>query len=370
MTRVHDPTADRWRFLVTTNRGLEPIAQRELRELGASEPSMLSPGMIECAGPESLISRLHARGRTVHRLLLELVHSECSSLEGITALIEQADWPRYLGPDQSFAVRAQRRGDQPFESPDVEEAVGQAIIDNYRSVERTRPPVDLDDPDLIVRVFVRENRVIATLDTTGQRSLHRRSYRAAGHEAPLRPTIAAAMSRLAECQPGDRVVDPMCGCGTIPIEAATMALERPPEIESEPAFEQFQFLDIDTEGSERHRRPATDLSLDIAGSDVEERAVARAQENARHAGLGDALTFETIDIREQPIDADIVIADMPFGIRTDGDIRPLYRAFTGRLAGCRRAIVHTAREGLLGVEPTRRIEMRRGRLETVILVIE
>lgn len=372
MTRVHDPRADRWRFLITTNRGLEPIARRELRELGASDLSTLYPGMIECAGPEALIPRLHARGRTVHRLLLEVARSECSTLAEITALIDDLDWPRYLGAEQSFAVRAQRRGDQPFGSPDVESAVGQAIIDEYRSAERTRPPVDLDDPDLVVRVFVREQRVIVTIDTTGQRSLHRRSYRVAEHEAPIRPTMAAAMSRLADCQPGDRVVDPMCGCGTIPIEAAATALEWPPEIESELAFRAFQFLDTDGVDLDHSRRSVEDLSLDIHGSDIDTQAVADARENAEHAGLGDFISFETADLRDRSLDADIVLTDMPFGIRTGGDIHSLYREFADRLADadCRRAVVHTARDDLLGLEPTRRLEMRRGRLETVLLVID
>lgn len=371
MTQVHEPGNSRWRFLVTTNRGLEPIAQSELRELGASDASTLYPGMVECVGPESLISRLHARGRTMHRLLLELVRGECSSLAEITALIGELDWPRYLGPEQSIAVRAQRRGDQPFGSPDVESRVGQAIIDGCQSAEGTRPPVDLDDPDLVVRVFVREERVIVTLDTTGQRSLHRRSYRVAEHDAPIRPTMAAAMYRLAECRPGERVVDPMCGCGTIPIEIAATALGWPPEIESNLAFGEFQFLDADGVDF-GEQRSVEDLSQDVHGFDIDEQAVANARENARHAGLGDVVSFGAGDVRERPIDADVVITDMPFGIRTGGDIRPLYRRFAERLreSDCRRAVVHTAREDLLGIEPTRRIEMRRGRLETVVLVIE
>ena len=372
MTRVHDPRADRWRFLVTTNRGLESIAQDELSELGATDLSTLYPGMIQCSGQEALISRLHARGRTVHRLLLEVARSECSTLGEITALIAELDWPRYLGAEQSFAVRAQRRGDQSFGSPDVESAVGQAIIDNYRSAERTRPPVDLDDPDLVVRVFVREQRVIVTIDTTGQRSLHRRRYRVAEHEAPIRPTMAAAMARLAECRPGDRVVDPMCGCGTIPIEVAATALDWPPEIEPELSFRAFQFLGAEALALDQPRRSAEDLSLNIHGFDIDAQAVGDARENAKHAGLGDAISFETADARVQPIDADIVLTDMAFGIRTDGDIHSLYREFADRLvdADCRRAVVHTAREDLLGLEPTRRIEMRRGRLESVLLVIE
>jgi 23S rRNA G2445 N2-methylase RlmL len=304
--------------------------------------------------------------------LLELTREECGSLDEIATLVETVDIPRYLGPEQSFAVRAQRRGDQPFGSPDVESRVGRAIIDSYRATEQRRPPVDLETPDLVFRVFVRKRRVILTIDTTGQRSLHRRGYRVAEHEAPIRPTMAAAMIRLADCQPGDRVVDPMCGCGTIPIEAAAMANERALEVDFTPAFTRLQCLDTDELAGEEHSDPTGRGPLDIAGFDIDDHAVADATENARQAGLNDAITFETADLRERPIAADIVVTDMPFGIRTDGEIQSLYHEFADRLvtADCRRAVVHTARENLLGVEPTNRIEMRRGRLETVLLVIE
>lgn len=372
MTRVHEPTADQWRFLVTTNRGLETIAQAELAELGAREATTLYPGMIEFAGPAAMITRIHGRSRTVHRLLLEVVRGAGGSLAEIAELVKSLDIPQYLGAEQSFAVRAQRRGDQPFESPDVESRVGQAIVDEYRRSERTRPPVDLDDPELIVRVFVRQERVIIAIDTTGLRSLHRRRYRVAEHEAPIRPTMAAGMCRLADPRPGETLLDPMCGCGTIPIEAAATALKWPPETDHEFAFQRFRFLDTGSSEPERERRPATELSVDVAGRDIDERAVSDARENAHHAGLGEALAFETADATAHPLEADLVVTDMPFGIRTGGDIRPLYRAFGDQLreSDPRRAVIHTARPELLGLDPARRIEMRRGRLETTMLVLE
>lgn len=357
---------------MTTNRGLEPIAGAELAELGGTDIETLYPGMIEFAAPSAVISRFHARSRLSHRLLLELARGECFSLTEISALVERLDIPRYLGPEQSFAVRAQRRGEHPFGSPDVESAVGQSIIDAYRSERGTRPPVDLDDPELIVRVFVREQRVIVALDTTGQYSLHRRQYRVAEHEAPIRPTMAAAMSRLANPRPDERVVDPMCGCGTIPLEVAASALGWPPEPPQEPAFRRLRFLDTNDADPGGDSRQPDELSLDVCGFDIDSHAVADARENARRAGLSETISFETADVRTRPIAADIVITDLPFGVRTSGDIRPLYDDFAERLAesGCRRAVVHTAREDLLGLEPTRRIEMRRGRLETVILVFD
>lgn len=369
MARIHDPERRPWRFLVSTNRGLEAIAGEELAERGLSDADKLYPGMVECAGPPTAIPRLNTRGRTIHRVLLELGRAECHSLAEIADLVERISLARYLGTDQSFAVRAQRRGDHPFESPAVESRVGRAIVDSDERSER--PAVDLDAPDLVVRVFVREELVIVTVDTTGQRSLHRRQKRVVEHEAPIRPTMAAAMHRLAPPRSGEVVVDPMCGCGTVPLEIAATELGRPVDIGQERAFRRLRVPEIEVTGASADRRDG-DLGLTIVGGDIDASAVAGAHKNARSGGLGGEVSLVVADARKGWVDADVVVTDMPFGHRTGGDIRPLYRDFATQLAdsSCRRAVIHTTRANLLGVEPSQRFEMRRGRLESELLVFD
>ncbi len=368
--RIHDPEDRPWRFLVSTNRGLEAIAGAELTELGLSNATTLYPGMVECAGPPSAIPLLNTRGRTIHRVLLELARGECHSLDEIADLVAEVEVPQYLDADQSFAARAQRRGEHPFESPEVESRVGQAIIDSYRASER--PPVDLEDPDLIFRVFVREQRVIVTIDTTGQRSLHRRQERTVEHEAPIRPTMAAAMYRLAAPRPGEVVVDPMCGCGTIPLEAAAVELGRPVDSGQELAFRRLRCPAIESERGDFLDQRHETVAVNSIGADIDEQAVAGARKNARTAGLAGTISFAVANAREQLLGGDVVVTDMPFGIRTGGDVRPLYHDFAAQLAAspCRRAVIHTTRANLLGVEPSERYEMRRGRLESELLVVE
>jgi len=367
---IHDPESRPWRFLVSTNRGLEAIAGAELAELGLEDAATLYPGMVECAGPPTAIPLLNTRGRTIHRVLHELARSECRSLGEIAALVEQLDITQYLGTDQSFAVRAQRRGEHSFESPTVESRVGQAIVDSYPGSKR--PRVDLDDPEFTLRVFVREQRVIVAVDTTGGRSLHRRQERTVEHEAPIRPTMAAAMYRLAAPRSGEVVLDPMCGCGTIPIESAAANLGRPVDIGQKLAFRRLRYPAIEAEdvggADQRHEH----LDIEIVGADIDEQAVAGARENARNAGLAGEISVVVADAREGLPGGDIVVTDMPFGIRTGGDVRPLYHDFSAQLAAspCRRAVIHTTRANLLGVEPTERYEMRRGRLESELLVVD
>ena len=369
MARIHDPADRPWRFLVSTNRGLEAIASEELAELGLEDTNKLYPGMVECTGPPTAIPRLNTRGRTIHRVLLELGRATCHSLAEIADVVERVTLPRYLDTDQSFAVRAQRRGDHPFESPEVESRVGQAIVDSYERGER--PTVDLENPDLVVRVFVREELGIVTVDTTGQRSLHRRQNRVVEHEAPIRPTMAATMYRLAAPRPGEVVVDPMCGCGTIPLEIAATELGYPVDIGRERAFRRFRIPEIEATENSMDLSGET-LDITIVGGDVDERAVTGARQNAGSGGLAGEISFAIADARTQWLDADVVVTDMPFGHRTGGDIRPLYADFGAQLAAssCRRAVIHTTRANLLDVEPSQRFEMRRGRLESDLLVVD
>lgn len=380
VSTAFDPaSADRWRYLATTNRGLESVAGEEIAALTGADATLAYPGVVQFTADEAALSTLSRCSRTLHRLLLVLARSSVESLAEIVAAVREVDLTAYLGPEQSFAVRARRRGDHPFGSPDVEGAVGQAIVDEYRSETGGRPPVDLDDPDVIFRVIVREDRATVTIDTTGQRSLHRRWYRRREHEAALRPTIAAAMLRIAGYEPGDRLVDPMCGAGTIPIEAALVATGRSPTPDRDPPSTRFHFLDA----SETNEPPAAagdgecsdgafSTTPEIVGTDRDRSAIAAARENVRAAGVASQVCLAQADARHPPVDGGLVVTDMPYGVRTGGDIHSLYAGVSEVLAAgtFERAVVLTAREDLLAPDPVRRVPIRRGRLDVSILVFE
>ena len=360
-----------WVFLATTNRDIEAVAIDEIAALTGADATVTHPGMVRFTADIAAVYTLHARARSLHRIMLELARTQFETLDDLTDLVERLHIPAYLGSDQSFAVRAKRRGEHSFGSPDVEREVGQTVIDQYRRQDQPRPAVDLDDPDLIFRVIVRGDTVAVAIDATGQRSLHRRWYRIQEHEAALRPTIAYAMCQYADYQPGDRLLDPMCGCGTIPIEAALTSLDRSPTLNHDPALTAFQFLD-----SERYHRLQRDTDSGtrpaVTGVDTDEDAIEATRANARAADVLDAITVSRGDATAIEIEADVVVTDLPFGIRTNADLRVLYDGFFENLeAGSwERAVVHTAREGLVPAEISERIPMRRGRLETSILVIE
>lgn len=369
-TPSSDDCSGQWRVLASTNRGLEDVGIGEIDRRIDAPAERFYPGMLQFEASESDIATLHARTRSLHRLMLELDRVNCTELTEIYDCAVSLPFSAYLDETQSFAVRAKRRGTHPFTSMDVEREVGQAIIDTVREQTGRRQPVDLDDPDIIFRVFVREETVILALDLTGQQSLHRRAYRISEHEAPIRPTMAYAMYRYADPQPGDRLVDPMCGCGTIPIEAARADRSFPPEPVTSPTLPELSVLDTDPYHRARSR-PTTTGTLDIVAMDHDPGAVESTTENAV-AGNAPDLTVKRGDATDTAFDADLIVTDMPFGRRTDEPLEPLYRGFFDNIADqeWRRAVVHTAREDLVPLEPTAQIPMRRGRLETSLLVFE
>jgi len=364
------------RFLATTNRGLEAVAIEEIESLVGASPVVHHPGMVEFAASAGAVPVLHCWARSLHRVLIERARAEFTSIEGIYDVARGLDVTTLLDPDQSFAVRAQRHGDHEFGSPDVERLVGQAIVDSYRDAEGTRPPVDLDDPSVVFRVLVRHDRVIVALDATGQQSLHRRRYRSVEHDAALRPTLAYAMLHIAGYEGERRLVDPMCGAGTIPIEAALLARGLPPTLQHEPAFIGFPFLNYGPGWRDEVRRTAggtPGCEPDVVGRDISSRWIDGARENAATAGVDEAIEFRRRDARSDAFEADLVVSDLPFGHRTDrAGLPDLYRSFFEMLSrtGWERLVLLTTRPELVPHQPSECHELRRGRLEATLLVID
>lgn len=365
------------RFLATTNRGLETVAVEEIRSLVGASAERHHPGMVEFEAGESALYALHHWARSLHRVLIERARAEFEALQDIYEVACGLDVTRLLGPQQPFAVRAQRHGTHDFGSPDVEREVGQAIVDTYRSAANTRPPVDLDAPSVVFRVLVRDDRVVIAIDATGQRSLHRRWYRSVEHEAALRPTLAYGMLHLAGYAGEGSLADPMCGAGTIPIEAALLADGRPPTPEHQPAIPALRFLDGGTDWRERAGSPGRGsvgdgTQPDITARDVSDRWPSAARENAAVAGVAETIDFRTADATAEPVEADTVVTDLPFGVRTDdSNLARLYEEFFETLgADWETLVLLTAREDLVPLDPASSYTVRRGRLEVSILVFE
>ena len=377
--------------VATTNPGLERVAAAEVADIvgSAATVDVDHRGAVRFSCAPADFARLNHRSRTLHRVLCVMLELRFDDLDGVARAVRRLPLERYLAEGQSFAVRASRHGDHPFGSPDVADAVGQAVIDGFRDATDHRLAVDLDDPDVALRAAVRHDRFRLAVDTTGT-SLHDRGWRVCEHDAPVRPTVAASLVRLAGFAPGESLLDPTCGSGTIPVEAALAAAGAPHSPDRGYALERIGFLpsrspDTEPTGSERGYSDSSSGSTDVTGRDVDPSWIACARENARAAGVGvpraagvgvpraagiDA-TFEVADATTTPPEADRVVCNPPYGARLDepGSLyRDLFRSFDR--GSWSRLVLVTGREGLVPWEPDERLAVPLGRLDAAVLVFD
>ncbi len=332
---------DALRFFATTVTGLEDIVATEVsRLLGVDAVTDVSKVFFETTLEGCAL--LNYSAKSVNKVYLLVARGE---VEGLAEIEEIAAAPvivELIDRYQSFAVRAERHGVHDFTSLDIAAAVGKAIIESYRSVTGVRLRVDLNNPDVEFLAILRDGDFILGLNTTGL-SLHHRYYRVRHHRAGLSPTVAHSMLMIASWQPGESLLDPFCGSGTIPIEAAIHALNIHPGLRMENlamtklrifSHEMLSGLRERLMGEEEAPRP-----LDIAGIDASPRAIVDAETNLEKAGLkgcvdlsiGDALNLEKFI--KKPYTK--IVCNPPFGVRMG--LRDPYSFYTKAFSSMRKA---------------------------------
>jgi 23S rRNA G2445 N2-methylase RlmL len=358
------------RLLATTNGGLESVAADEIRELVGTDASIHHRGVVEFDGNVDDVYTLHYRARSLHRVMAVLADECVGGLEDIYRTARETPIESRL-PDADFGVVGTRHGSHEFTSMDVADRVGQGVIDAYRSATGRRLPVDLDDPTVRLEAYLYDDRFTLAVDLTGD-SLHKRPYRVCEHDAPLRATIAHAMLRIADYGADDRLVDPMAGSATIPIEAALAVRDAVPRPALAPNFEALPGYDADRFRTLRGAHTERTPTVDIEARDRREQWCRCGRINRDAAGCSTQIEIVEADARETPIEAERVVTNLPFGVRTGGDLRALYRAFIEQVeAGTvDRLVALTTRPELLPIEPTDERTIPYGRLDASIVVWE
>jgi 23S rRNA G2445 N2-methylase RlmL len=364
-----------WTLGATTTPGLEPVAAQEIGEITGRAARASTRGRLELRGGEEDIFLLNYRARSLHRIALVLGDCAFEDPTQIYEAVRGIPFPDLLQVTQSFAVRADRHGEHPFTSMDAERTAGQAVIDAFVEKGLGRPAVRLDDPDVLILLEIRGDRLRVGLDTTGPRSLHRRDYGAMSHPAPLKASLAYGLIRLSGWHPEESLLDPMCGSGTICIEAAHWAHRVPNWFRKDLAFRRLGFLD---QGRLREMQQEVDDAvrrdpLDIRGSDISGKHVLRARENARRAGAAFRVSRE--DATRACLDSDRIVTNPPFGRRMGGGSRvaSLYRSFLDRLLEHRwkRTVILTGRPDLFPAPSgSTRVDVRFGNLSAAALILE
>jgi 23S rRNA (guanine2445-N2)-methyltransferase / 23S rRNA (guanine2069-N7)-methyltransferase len=324
------------RYFATASRGTEEVLAAELVRLGVRS---VDAGRGGVAFGEALEDAYRAClwSRIASRVLVPLARFDAADADGFYDGVHAIPWHDHLDPSRTLAV-AVAGSEHPAGPPHfLALKAKDAIVDRIRAARGTRPDVDPKRPDLRVHVHVRGSGVSLSVDLAG-RGLHRRGRGRIGTEAPLRETLAAAMLGLAGWPGGDPttpLLDPMCGSGTLLLEAAGIALDLAPGL-TRGAFGARGWLGHDTAAwgrlraeAEDRRRAGSGRRLLIAGCDAAPSAIEAARANLRRAGLGDRVRLRVLplaDLTPHTERPGVIVTNPPYGERLGeaGELGPLY----------------------------------------------
>lgn len=310
-------------------RGAEEIAAAELRELGIAG-ARVSRGGVAFAADRTGLYKANLWLRTASRVLVQLAVFPCTTPAELYGGVHALDWTRLITPAMTLAVDCSLRDSALTHSGFVALKTKDAIVDRIREACGSRPNVDTASPDVRINVHLHRNVCTVSLDSSGD-PLDRRGYRLERNEAPLRETLAAAVVALTGWDGSTPLADPMCGSGTIPIEAALLAGRVAPGLQRSFGFQRW--LDYDERLWERLLSEAGDgirrlpLGL-VAGCDQDSRAIKLAARNAAKAGFEGQLHFfhAALDAFQPEGDRGVVIINPPYGKRLgdEEELRELY----------------------------------------------
>ncbi|MBV4412182.1 bifunctional 23S rRNA (guanine(2069)-N(7))-methyltransferase RlmK/23S rRNA (guanine(2445)-N(2))-methyltransferase RlmL [Enterobacteriaceae bacterium YMB-R22] len=316
-------------LFASTARGLEELLKSELENLGARDCQVVQGG-VHFQGDMRLLYQSLMWSRLASRILLPLseckVYSDLDLYLGVQAL----DWPSILAPGATFSVHFSGLNEQIRNSQYGAMKVKDAIVDAFTRKSLPRPNVDREMPDLRVNVWLNKDVASIALDMSGE-GLHQRGYRDRTGAAPLKENLAAAIVLRSGWQPGTALLDPMCGSGTLLIEAAMLATDRAPGLHrTRWGFHGWQKHDeevwktVTTQAKERARRGLSDYGSRFYGSDSDARVIELARVNARRAGLASLIRFDVRDVAQlenpQPQGpCGTVISNPPYGERLESE---------------------------------------------------
>lgn len=380
---VGDPV----RLIATCPEETKPALVHELQALGATD---LVPGFraVSFTASDALYYELHLKLRTASRLLRVIREVPARNPAMLHSQARRIHWCDLFDAQHGFMVEslgadADSGGMPPKQ---VITQVREAIRDVFNRELGHAPPVDTGEPKVVVVAHLAHGRCMLSLDTSGK-SLHKRGYREPGHPAPLKETLAAAILVLAGYDGTQPFMDPMCGSGTLAIEAAMLAVRKAPRIhrkKGEFYFEWLKDLDRPLWRATQERVRAEKLAAPpapIIASDIDAGYVAMAQRGALKARVEKYMTFATRRFQDcEPCAASgLLVTNLPYGDRIgsrEGDVRQLYEevgdTLKARFSGWQAAILAASASPYksIGLRPSRTLALMNGSIPCKLLLFE
>ncbi len=359
-------------LIAKTFQGLEEVLAQELTALGANDVE-IGRRMVSFSGDKAMLYKANFCLRTAVRILKPIKHFTARDADEVYGQVKDFPWEELLDVDKTFAVDAVIFSEEFRHSKFVSYKVKDAIADYFREKTGKRPSVRLNKPDVLLNIHIAETRCTLSLDSSGE-SLHRRGYRQEAIEAPLNEVLAAGMILMTGWHGQCDLIDPMCGSGTIPIEAALIARNIAPGVfRKEFAFEKWPDFDPDLfdaiYNDDSGERP---FDHKIYAYDNNPKAIEIASHNMKAAGTSKDVVLKQQPFQqfERPAEKAVLITNPPYGERIPTDnLLGLYQMIGERLKHAfmgNTAWILSYREECfdqIGLKPTRKVPLFNGALE-------
>lgn len=285
-------------IIATSAFGIESVTAREISELGYND-ILTENGRVTFRGDFDDIARANVCLRTADRILIKLAQFKATTFEELFQGVYAVEWADILSPDAFIHVVGKSVKSTLFSVPDCQSITKKAIIEKLK-LKFGKEIFPEDGAEYRISVSILKDIVTVTLDTSGA-GLHKRGYRSLAGEAPLKETLACSLLLLSYWRGERLLVDPLCGSGTIPIEAAMIALDIAPGMNRGFAAERWQNFDHDAferARDEAKQRVRTDLNLNIYGSDIDPKAIELAMRHAEEAGVDEYIRLKQMNVAD------------------------------------------------------------------------
>lgn len=306
-----------FKLVATTAMGLESIVADEVKALGFEITS--DNGKIYFTGDETAIAKTNIWCRVADRIRLIVGEFHATTFDDLFEQTKALPWENFLPVDAAFPVAGKSVRSTLYSVPDCQAIVKKAIVDRLKIAYKRIGFLDESGPLFKLEVSILKDKVTLTIDTSGV-GLHKRGYRIGQGEAPLKETLAAALVKITRWNPDRPFVDPFCGSGTIPIEAAMIGQNIAPGFNRDFLSEQWPWIQRtvwDQVREEAEDLAKYDTPLDITGADIDVNMIRIAKENAAEAGFSDLIKWQHSDVADLTVSGlnGVMVGNPPYGER-------------------------------------------------------
>ena len=368
------------KIFITCPRGLEEVLVGELNALALQHIHAVDGG-VDCVGSWEQVYQINLHSRVASRVLIELIRGACAREDQMYDLAKKVVWTNWFAVTDTIKMNVTGKR-TPFKRIDILGLkIKDAVCDVFRDACGKRPSVDKMFPDVRIHAFVEGTQARIMLDTSGE-ALFKRGYRDETGEAPLRENLAAGLLMLAGYDGTQAFIDPMCGSGTIAIEAALLAKNQAPGLYRHFGFEKLKGFQADV-WSKIKQQALSVVKAPVASlqaADIDRQVVRAAIANAHQAGVDDVLAFKVQDVIKATAAAEtgVLVSNPPYGIRLEDE--HFLRGFYPQLSSVMKQQFHgwqvaliSADMGLpsrLRLKPARKIPMFNGKLDCRLFIFK